>query len=391
MPFPKVALALSLLAVSWAGSAAAQQADSNADASRQSSDTRIQQLLERYQPDQGGGIHFSRHLAVVFGDIKPGSSVAVGPAISTTFADGSYAQLKAVYSIRDFKLLQALYETRKFANVLQFSARARWQDAPRLNLFPLGPDAPLERGQYGERKTEVSTQATVRALHLLRLGVGTGIERYAVTGGTVVPNEDEALPAVPPMPGLMERPWYAHSFVLAGIDSRPSPDYARKGTVLEAVLHDYRDWRNGHFSFERVEGEARELVPMLGGRGVAEVTGHVWVSQSTGSREVPFFLMPTLGGGEYLEGYRLYRYRDRDAMLLRAEYRWAIHEMVDLAALYEAGETVPSERALGLDHLRRSVGAGIRVHSSTATLLRFDVAHSHEGYQLAVGVSAGGR
>jgi hypothetical protein len=391
MRVPWVVITLWFLTLSSAGPAAAQSSDSRAGAQQPADDSKVQQLLQRYEPDEGGGIHFTKHLAVVFGDIKPGSGVAIGPAISTKFADGGYAQLKAVYSIRDFKLLQAFYETRKFANVLQFSARARWQDAPRLNLFPLGPNAPLERGQYGERKTEASTQATLRLVHALRFGAGTGIERYALTGGRIVAPDDESLSAVPTMPGLTERPWYAHSFVLAGIDTRPSPDYARRGTVVEAIAHDYHDWHNGHFSFQRLEGEARQLLPMFGGRGVAEVMGHVWMSQATGTREVPFFLMPTLGGGEYLEGYRLYRYRDRDAMLLRGEYRWAVHDMVDLAVLYEAGKTVATARALGLNDLRRSVGAGIRVHSSTSTLLRFDVAHSHEGYQLAVGVSAGGR
>jgi len=46
-------------------------------------------------PDQGGGIHLSKHFAVVFGGIKQGSGIALGPAMSTKFANGGFAQVKA--------------------------------------------------------------------------------------------------------------------------------------------------------------------------------------------------------------------------------------------------------------------------------------------------------
>src|SRR6188472_4012833 len=49
------------------------------------------------EPDQGGGLHFTKHWAVAFGGIKQGSAIALGPAFSTKFANGSYVQLKAVY------------------------------------------------------------------------------------------------------------------------------------------------------------------------------------------------------------------------------------------------------------------------------------------------------
>src|SRR5436190_18137687 len=50
--------------------------------------------------DQGGGLHFTEHWAVAFGGIKQGSAFALGPAFSNKFANGSYMQLKAVYSLK---------------------------------------------------------------------------------------------------------------------------------------------------------------------------------------------------------------------------------------------------------------------------------------------------
>src|SRR5262245_15334136 len=63
-------------------------------------------------PDQGGGLHFSKHFSVVFGGIKQGSGIALGPAVSWKFEDGGFAQIKAEYSVRKFMLLQGRYDTR---------------------------------------------------------------------------------------------------------------------------------------------------------------------------------------------------------------------------------------------------------------------------------------
>src|SRR5215208_539636 len=65
-------------------------------------------------PDQAGGLHITEHWAMAFGGIKQGSGAGAGPAFSTNFADGGFMQLKAVISIRDFRLLQARYDSRCF-------------------------------------------------------------------------------------------------------------------------------------------------------------------------------------------------------------------------------------------------------------------------------------
>src|SRR5437899_103388 len=72
-----------LLAVAWAAPARAQQRDLAPDADQTASSPAADRYL-RYIPDidQGGGFHLTKHLAVVFGDIKDGSGVALGPAVS---------------------------------------------------------------------------------------------------------------------------------------------------------------------------------------------------------------------------------------------------------------------------------------------------------------------
>ena len=103
-----------------------------------------------------------------------------------------------------------------------------------------------------------------------------------------------------------------------------------------------------------------------------------------------FFLMPTLGGASYLMGYPSYRFRDRHALALRGEYRWAVHKMIDVAGAYEAGKVAPRVGDLGLSSDFQSVAAGVRVHTKTSSLVNLDLAHSREGFRFVIGFSNSG-
>jgi hypothetical protein len=350
-------------------------------------------LKERLkEPDQAGGIHFTKHFAVAFGGIKQGSGVAVGPAFSYTFPDGGFTQLKAVYSLKRFSVLQARYDTRRlWSGRAIVISRLRLQDAPKLSLYRLGPNSPDARVDYGERKTEASSILIWKARPRVRVVAGFGIERYSTDGGRIdLAEGNRALPAIPPVPGLSTHPWYAHTVGSLGFDTRDSPDYSRSGFYAMGALHDYHDLRDEQGSFRRVEGTVQELVPTFGERGVIDLSAQAWLSQGTGDGSVPFFLMPTLGGGDLLRAYKSYRFRDRDALLLKSEYRWAVHKMADVAGVYEIGTVASRLDAFSVDGLEHSIALGIRVHSDKANLFRADVAHGREGFGFRVGFTTGG-
>jgi hypothetical protein len=90
--------------------------------------------------------------------------------------------------------------------------------------------------------------------------------------------------------------------------------------------------------------------------------------------------MPTLGGHNTLPGYIDYRFLDRNLLLLAAESRWALTSHLDAAFLFGAGSVAPRIGSLNLRKI--SVGAGLRVHSSTATIGRLNIAHSADGWLL---------
>jgi outer membrane protein assembly factor BamA len=103
-------------------------------------------------------------------------------------------------------------------------------------------------------------------------------------------------------------------------------------------------------------------------------------SGTSANNAVPFNMLPSLGGQDTLRGYDDYRFHDADLLLASIESRWSLLRDLDIAAFIDAGNV--ADRAGALNLHKRSWGAGVRVHSRTATLGRIDVAHSIEGWHI---------
>ena len=108
-------------------------------------------------------------------------------------------------------------------------------------------------------------------------------------------------------------------------------------------------------------------------------------SDTSAGNEVPFYLMPSLGGDRTLRGYHNFRFHDRNLLMASAESRWALFRQVDAALFLDAGNVAP--RVGDLDLQKISYGAGVRVHTRTATIGRMDVSHSQEGWQVFFAMS----
>ena len=147
--------------------------------------------------------------------------------------------------------------------------------------------------------------------------------------------------------------------------------------LLEALCRD----------FANTEGVAQQLIPVLSGNMVFDLSARVWSTSPDDGDVVPFFLLPSLGGSDFLRGFPSYRFRDRDAMLLTAQYRWYVQEYVDGVLFYEAGKVAPAFGDLDLTDLENSYGIGLYFHSARSTLLRLELARSREGLRFIFGFS----
>jgi outer membrane protein assembly factor BamA len=81
-----------------------------------------------------------------------------------------------------------------------------------------------------------------------------------------------------------------------------------------------------------------------------------------------------------LRGFREFRFRDRNSILLTAEYRWQAWWALDGAVFVDAGQVATRRQDFRLSQFDVSYGFGLRIHSNSAFRARLDLAFSREGF-----------
>lgn len=380
---------LGVAAASAQTSRAAELAEEQAEKAKSPGVTR-RGLLEQKLLDieEAGGFGVQRGFFVAFGDIKAGSGIALGPLYGKTLKNGMLIQAKGTYSLRNFKMAQLLVQSPSLADGrLVVNGRARWQDAPALAVHALGISSPRTRADYAETMTEVSGQALLRPVRLLRVGAGTAFERFDTGPSSSRQLSVEELFTAAELPGIGIDPDYLHSYVSAGLDSRRAAGFSRSGTFIGATLHDYRQRNDGAFSFQRTDATARQLIPILHGNWVVDLSLRASLTSAEDGESVPFFLMPTLGGGSALRGYGNYRFRDRNSLLFTGEYRWYAQEFLEMALFYDAGKVAARRADLDFNGMKSNVGIGMRLHGPQTTVMRIELARGTEGLRFIMSFS----
>jgi hypothetical protein len=188
------------------------------------------------------------------------------------------------------------------------------------------------------------------------------------------------------LPGLGTTTNYAHLQGTLGLDWRTSPEYARRGGFIGVTVHDYID-QDSRFGFGAVHYEAIEHLPILRETWVLSLRGLVETTYGKDGEQVPFFMLPSLGGGSDLRGFSSWRFRDRHRLLLQGEWRIMANRFLDTAVFYDAGKVEARTSDLDLDGLKTDYGFGVRFHTPVSTPLRVEVARSREETRLIIAMS----
>jgi outer membrane protein assembly factor BamA len=150
--------------------------------------------------------------------------------------------------------------------------------------------------------------------------------------------------------------------------------------VYRAAWTTFRDQDTNSYTFHRYEAEAAHFVPIADRRWVFAFRGWAVMSDVAEDRNVPFYLMPSLGGSNTIRAYSDYRFHDRNMVVINAESRWALFSHVDLAAFFDAGNVARHARDLNFD--KTAYGIGIRLHTQRTTLGRLDFARGNGGWNV---------
>lgn len=323
-----------------------------------------------------------------FGSVYPGGGFTMGAGYRQFYGDRTHADVKGVFSLKNYKLIEVSTDSWGHANGrLDLHARAGWFDATQVAFHGVGIVSPETPADFRMKQSYVGGDLRARPGGYTVFGAGLSYEDFALEQGTgTVPSIEEVFtPAT--APGLGDSPTYLHTVASGGIDWRPSAGYARRGGKYEITYHNYAD-RNDTYSFDRLDAEIVEHIPILRENWVISLHGLLQTTLDDGD-VVPYFLLPSLGGGSTLRGYTSWRFRDRHSLLMSAEWRWIVNRLgVDMALFYDTGKVTPRFDDISLKGLKSDVGVGIRFHSPLATPLRIELARGSEGMRLVFAGSA---
>lgn len=308
-----------------------------------------------------------------FGSIYPGGFLALGAGHRSLFAGNGSVNVLGAWSLRDYRLLQAEVKSPTLADDrLRLSGHVTRLHADAVNFYGIGNDTRRAgRRRYQYDPLSVGGSASWRAAGWLEFGGGLDyLDARAALRGEGEPREDVQ---------------YTVTRGFAAVDWRDSPGYSRRGGLYRIEASSYTARHDDPFSFRRTEAEVVQLWPILRAQWVLAFRGLMTTTHVDEGEIIPYFMLPQLGGGSTLRGFRSWRFRDRHRLLLSGEYRWTPGELLDVALFYDAGKVASRVSDLELRGMHQDFGISLRIHSPTFVGLRADLARSREGWIFRLG------
>jgi hypothetical protein len=286
----------------------------------------------------------------------------------STFASGS---LKKYWMIDGRLAMPRLAGGRSFVELY-----GQRYEFPQEDFFGLGPASRRDdHTTYNLASSTVGVTGGVRPTPWLLLS--SSIERLTPRIGHGQNPESpsvEELFDVSQIPGFTEQPDFIRYAVAADVNYRTPSGNPRKGGRYYFGYQHFDDRDLGRYTFQRFDTEVQHYIPFLNERRVIALRALTSMSDADGGDEVPFYFLRTLGGDETLRGFRKFRFRDENMLLLQAEYRWEIFTAMDGAIFYDAGKVAPRPGDLTLSDLESDYGIGFRFGSNNGIFLRVEAA-----------------
>jgi hypothetical protein len=332
---------------------------------------------------------FDRPLHPVISGVGPGGGWGAGVGYDAPGRGPWDFSAKAVYTLNNYWLAEAIggYKGRRAA----FEAFARAREMDQLDYYGSGPNSQLfNRTSYAYRDPVIGAHGKFRVTPWLALGARVEeIWPYARSGDRLPTIESRFFPS--DAPALFAQPLYGR--YQGSVDLHlpaGAGDAFYQGTKTRATYAMYDDQDTEQFNFRRLDVEAQQV--FAGFAAHHRLTFSGWASTLTADagQIIPFSLMPTLGGKSAirsvhedrlgsdgtdatLRGYRNLRFRDRNLLLLQAEYRVPLWGPIDATVFADAGKVAPTRSDLDLEDLRKDVGFSLSIMKGFSTWARVDV------------------
>jgi hypothetical protein len=379
----------------WIADAQEREPESRAEELRREREAKATQLhapepgrLEKALLDLENGRLFERLLNPAeglypkIGTITAGSGFSVGPGYRATHKLGGAVDFSAfaMASIQKYWIGDARVQLPRLLDEhLGIDAHVQTYDFREELFFGIGPDSlRSDLVSYGLRNTIVGATASVRPTSWLTLSGGADFLNPAINSTTesdsIGSKFDDAS-----APGLAEQPDFMRYEGLIDVNLRQPRGNPRQGGRYLFTYQRFNDLDRGAYSFQRAEADLQQYISLYRHRRVLALRALVSVSDADPGAQVPFYFQRTLGGPDDLRGFHRDRFRDKDVLLLQAEYRWEIFTAVDGALFYDTGKVASRVENLNFKDLESDYGIGFRFGTANNVFLRIEAALGSQG------------
>jgi hypothetical protein len=387
---------------------AAQNAPASAAGAPQNAQTNTPEDFENLPvPSWGKAVidSFSKPVHPIVGGIASGGGLGFGVGYESPDDARWYREGEAMMTVRKYWTLEGEIGRRSASKRTQLGLFGGVRHMNRVNFFGIGPATTYdERANFRLRETTFGARGWHQVTPIVKLGGGAAMY-YPDLGRGANPNvpsihdafEESAIPG-----GFAAQPTFSRyrgfaEFVYPVVDPDAASETESYRGAYQVVLESVRDHDGGRYNFHRWETEVQQRFP--GFFPGQRLTLHGFAATTNAGGNVPFYMLYTLGGSgglkayrpdllgsdgtrATLRGYRNYRFRDRDLVLMQAEYRIPLNKHVHSTVFVDSGQVAPRRSDLFRD-LRTTTGFSLSYMRNGKTVGRMDVGFgSREGAQV---------
>jgi hypothetical protein len=399
------ALVLPLASPAWAQTTQPEQPSTRAALLYAAREARVSQITHPERSSTERGLYWYDNqyvMAKLFGgwkgihlaggDFPAGAGLKVGVgfdrSLTSTDPDPDVPNhlditARAAYSTRGYTRLSAGLDLHNLGGApVDLTLLGQYYEFPQEDFFGIGGESlEIDRTNFLFRSVETGGAVRWRPAKPLDFGAGASYLTPRIGRGTDsrYPSTDELINTAT-IPGFAAQPDFLRANVSAAFDWRDNPLHPHGGGRYGVTVSQFHDRELDTYDFRRVEVNLQQYVPLPHRYRTLALRAEAVFTGADADQQVPFYFQPTLGGAQSLRGFREFRFRDENSLLLGAEYRWEAWWALDGALFVDAGTVARTRRDLSVSDMDVTYGIGFRFHSNSAFIGRFDLAFGREGF-----------
>jgi hypothetical protein len=337
---------------------------------------------------------FEAPLHPVIGGIAAGGGPAFGMGYDSPDGERWFQEAEAMVSIRRYWALEGEIGRRSLSKRWQFGTFGGVRNMNRIDFFGIGPDTIVaDRSAFHLRETTFGARGWHRPLPSVRVGGGAAVYLPQIGRGARrnVPSIEERF-SPSAIPGFSSEHTFGRyrgfvDYTYPALADPEADDVDTYRGAYQLALEVVRDYDERRHNFHRWEADVQHRIP--GFAPGQRLTLHGFFATTNTGGDVPFYMLYPLGGSgglkafrpdllgtdgtrATLRGFHNYRFRDRDLVLMQAEYRIPIFDQVHSTVFVDTGQVAPRRSELFKD-LKTSTGFSLSYMHKGRTLGRMDV------------------